>query len=483
MTNVKFLISNKIPNVKCPITKIEHWSFRINNFIRNWKLGIRNYIYFYILFLVFTISHAQMLPPLPIDSLKKIELKYSDTIIKPIPIDTFFLNIFGGNIFGGKLNLQQGLNKKSWLEISLDGGKDFDYSDYLYGNGKINLGWLKKNFWHELELGALYQMRKTKHFEQLLLSYNPIWFISGGSLTFNNHLRGARYIDTRSNFLLAGKLDWNFNFPSSFGIINGDANIFAQIIKKNNYQHWITSAIELTDLITFSDNLYIQPGATYYINKKQIETKVNIGILIMDIKTVLNLSRNSIKPFYFDTLYKNVYPLLVFDSIDYPFCSWQADVQVIWKDLQASINYERYSSYINYSSQDSWILPQYIESHHTALNFGAEYSWQFIKNNIYLKYTPDKINLIPKYTISDSMLINLGRFDFNLVGFFSDKRIFDNQTLKSYLTLSSEIGFNWKSIRPYVGVDNILDNRYEILPSRFSLGRKYFLGIEYLNNK
>ncbi len=67
--------------------------------------------HFAICYLLFTICYnialAESLPPLPIDRLKKIELKYSDTIIKPIPIDTFYFNLFGGNILGAKLLLQQ----------------------------------------------------------------------------------------------------------------------------------------------------------------------------------------------------------------------------------------------------------------------------------------------------------------------------------------------------------------------------------------
>jgi hypothetical protein len=435
----------------------------------------------YSLLIILTIVsiQAQTLPPLPIDSLKKIELKYSYTLIKPVPIDTLHLNLFGGNIFGGRFFLLHPINKKCLLNTNLEGAKDFDYSNYYYGNGKINFGWLTKNFWQEFELRAFWKKRELRYCQELSLAYNPIWFISNGTLTFNNELRGTKYIDTETNLLLAGWSDWNFNMPSPIGIIDGEANILAQAIRRDNYKYWTFSTVALTDLITISDNFYTQPGVNYNIEKNQIEPKVDIGIFIANTKILLNLSHHTIKPFYFDTLYNNIYPLLVFDSIDYPLCIWQAGFELSWQDLVISANYERYNSYIRYSSRDTWIIPQFIESRHTALNFGIEYSRRFLKNNFYIYYTPDEINLIPQYTISDSMLINLGRFGFGLVGFYSSQRIFDNQTLNSYIILSSEIGFNWRSVRPYVKVDNILDNRYEILPARFALGRKYFIGLEY----
>jgi hypothetical protein len=432
---------------------------------------------------------AQTLPPLPIDSLKKIELKYSDTLIKPFRIDTLHINLYGGNILGGNLFLLQTISKKCLLNTCLEGNKNFDYSDYLYGNGKINLGWLSKNFWHEFALQPFWKTRAQRYYGQLIFSYNPIWFIANGSITFNNQLRGTKYVDTQSNLLLAGRSDWNFNMPSLIGIINGDANILAQSIRKNNYKYWISSAIALTDLITIGDNFFVQPGVNYNIEKKQIEPTINTGIFVAGVKTFINISHNLIKPFYFDTIYSNVYSLLVFDDIDYPLCAWQAGFQLSWKDLQISTNYQRYRSYIGHSPRsctqgrgsprDTWLIPQFIEGRYRSLNFGIGYSWRFIKNNIYLNYTLDEINLIPRYNFSDSMLINVGRFDFGTVVFISDKRMFDNQMLKSYITLSSEIGFNWKSIRPYIGVDNILDKRYEIFPTRFALGRKYFVGLEY----
>ena len=423
---------------------------------------------------------AQTLPPLPIDDLKKLEFKYSDTLMKPYRIDSLYFNLFGGNIFTGRLFYLQPIKKECLLNATIEGAKNCDYSNYLYGNGKISFGWLSKNFWHEFDIRAFWKKRDQRYYEQLTLSYNPIWFISNGTLTVNNQLRGTKYIDYESNVFLTAQSNWNFNLPSPLGVIDGKADILTQLIRKVNNKYLTTEAVELADLITIGDNFYIQPGIGYNIEKKQIEIEVNTGVLIAGVKTFINISHNSIQPFYFDTLYNNVFPLFVSDNIGYPLCAWQVGFQLSWKDLQISTKYEQYGSYIGYLPRNTWLIPQFIEGRYRSLNFGIGYSWRFIKNNIYLNYTPDEINLIPRYNFSDSMLINVGRFDFGAVVFISDKRIFDNQMLKSYITLSSEIGFNWKSIRPYIGVDNILDKRYEILPNRFDLGRKYYIGLEII---
>jgi len=422
---------------------------------------------------------AQTLPPLPIDSLKKIELQYSDTLIKPFRIDTLYLNLFGGNIFTGRLFFLQPIKKQCLLNATIEGTKNYDYSNYLYGNGKINFGWLSKSFWHEFDIQAFWKKRNQRYYEQLTLSYNPIWFISNGTLTVNNQLRGTKYIDYESNVFLAAQSNWNFNLPSPLGIIDGKTMILTQSPRQVNNKYWTTAAVTLADLITLGDNFYIQPGIGYNIEKKQIESKATVGILINEVKTFLNFTHNSTKPFYFDTLYNNVFPLLVSDNIGYPICAWQVGFKASWRDLQVSANYQRYRSYIGYSPRDSWIIPQLIEGLYTTFNFNVENTWHFLKNNFYLNYTPDVINLIPQYTISDSIIINWGRFDFVEDVFLSGNRAWYNQTLKDFLILSSAIGFNWKSFRFFVGIENVFDVRFEILPARFALGRKYFVGLEY----
>jgi len=438
------------------------------------------YFIFYFLFLILNITFADTILPLPIEDLRKIEMKYDDTLVQPFPLDTIYLKIYGGNIFWGDINLTRVIDKTIFLNLNGKCEKNRDFSNYLLADGKVNLGWSAREFWHEFAFATNWKKRGQRYYQRMEVYYNPIWFTSKGTFTLKNTVRGASYIDTEQNNFFSGCADLAFNSPSRLGIINSNANIFYQANNRAGDKFLTTTSAGLSDLITIGDNLFIKPGVHYNIEKEILTISSNLGFIISGVTTFIDLQQNVLKTFSFDSLYTDVFPFLVTEDLDYPICDWQCGTTIQWKDFRFSGIYQQFSSYLNWvrAQKDSWIIPELLDSTYSQISLNLAGKWRFLKNYFSVNYTPDTRNLVPRYIISDSILINAGKFEIISDIVVAGKRTWYNRTLPNDILLSSQIGYKWRFVKLFARIENILNNKYEILPNRFDTGSNYFIGLE-----
>jgi hypothetical protein len=438
-----------------------------------------------LIFLVTSASLPETIPPLPIEELKKVELHYNDTLLKSLPVDTLYLRLYGWNQIGGNILFSNTIKKRTLFNLDVKGEKNKDYSNYIFSKGDIDIGWITGNFWQELGASAFLKKRTQEYYQQIGVSYNPIWFISSATLMLDNTIRGAQYFNrTRENFV-NGKSELSYNAPSPLGIINADINTLLQNYNNNGPTTLTSTSVGLSDLITIGDNLYLEPGAKYNIEKKRLSIKGDIGFFIKGITTNIDIENNNVNTLYFDTLYSNAFPITVNRDLDYPLCKWNIGLSIQRKNLDFSARYRQFSSLIYWFPMVDPIIPGYDNQNCKNISTTIKVTWSPIINTMTMTYAPDKRNLIPLYTIADSLQINLRSFTFGADCFVNGPRRWETlietyTTQPYYITYSSSIAYKWRYLRLFVNIDNILDNRYEILPFRFSLGRKYYIGLEII---
>jgi hypothetical protein len=435
-------------------------------------------IFFSLVVIQISMVIAETLPPLPIKDLLKVDLHYNDTIIKPVRLDTFRLKLFGGNVMGGDILLNQSIGKKTLLRLNAVGGNNFDYSNYLWEKSGVLLGYLSGDFWQELSLLTMWKKRAQRYYDYYKLSYAPVLFIANGTITLNGGLRKAQYFDYAPNNFLSLYSDLNYNTSSRIGIVNTNIDIISQV--KDMEKPLTNASVGLKDLIIIGDNLFINPGIDYDITQKRLSIKTNLGFFIAGLTTCLDLNYNTVERFYLDSLYTDVFPYLVNEDLDYPIYQWKFGLSVQWRDFKLTGYYQEYSSFFDWTQQDSWIKPELVDSLHTQIGFSLSGKWRFLENCLGVNYIPNPRNLTPNYLISDSILIKLSNWEFisglSIIG----KRVWYDQTLPKNILVMSQLGYQWRFLKLFTRIDNLLDNKYEILPNHFDKGIKYSLGLELL---
>ncbi len=465
MSNVKYLISNK----KRTINKRS--SLKINLFY--FLVFVFNF-----LFLIFNFTYAESLPPLPIKDLIKIDLKYDDTLIKPVPLDTLRIKIYAGNEMGGDISINR-VVKKNWLfNFFLTGKKKFDFSDYLAGQSNFLFGFLYGDFWQEINLSVSKKIRKERYYDYLQFSYNPVIFTKNSTIALNNTLKKTRYIDSTLNNFSSIFSGVNYNVASSVGTINAKVDVFSQTI--NSSPPLTNISGEIKDLITVSDNFYISPCLNYDINQKRLSINNNLGFLISDVITNIDVQYNTIEKFSLDSLYADVYPYLVSHDLKYPVSRIKISASIQWHNFKVSGIYQEYGSFVNWTKQDTWLRPEIVINKHNQINVNLGGKYRFIENHLGINYIPSPWNLMSQYQISDSLLLKIKQWEFIGGITCAGKRNWYNQTLPSYYLITTQLGYHWRHFTIFTRVDNLLNNKYEILPNLFDKGIKYSAGFEFL---
>jgi len=438
-----------------------------------------------LIFILFATPQPETIPPLPIEQLKKIEMHYNDTLIKPFPVDTLFLRLYGWKNYGANIIFSHPIGKKSIFNIDAAAGKNQDYTSYYFAKGNIGIGWLTGNFWQEFGVSIYWKKRAQEYYQQIGLSYTPIWFISSATLMLDNTIRGAQYFNNiRDNFMTATS-NLSYNTPSPLGIINTEANALIQNYYNAGTKTSISSTAGLSDFITIGDNFYIKPGASYNIEKRNLSIIGNIGFFIKGITTNIDVENNNVNTLYFDTLYSNAFPISVNRYLDYPICNWSFGLSINNKFLAGSVHYQQFRTFINwYPVTDTTIIPDYDTRIHRFISIKIQGTCSPIKNILSITYAPDKRMLIPLYTLAESLQFSIHNFILSISCCAYGKRVIEtieSQIIKpSYIFYSSGIAYQWRYLKLFANVENILDNKFEIVPNRFDLGRKYYIGLEII---
>jgi hypothetical protein len=359
-------------------------------------------------------------------------------------------------------------------------GKNQDYTSYYFSKGNTGIGWLTGNFWQELSVSAFWKKRTHEYYRQIGLSYSPIWFISSATLMFDNTVRGARYFNYAQENFITAVSELSYNTPSSIGIINATVNTLFQKYSNNGHTTLTSISVRLEDLITFGDNFYIKPGASYNIEKRNLSIIGNIGFFIKGITTNIDVENNNVNTLYFDTLYSNAFPISVNRYLDYPICNWNIGLSIQKGGSSFSGRYRQFNSYIYWSQTDSLLVPNYLNQKYKDISAMITVNWSPIKNILTFTYAPDKKNLVPLYAISESLNFYMNNFDFGVSSVLSGKRNWYDQILPYYITYSVSLAYKWRYLRLFTHVENILNNTYEIIPYHFNLGRKYCIGLEII---
>ncbi|MEO0083960.1 MAG: hypothetical protein ABIK33_06235, partial [candidate division WOR-3 bacterium] len=265
----------------------------------------------------FRVALAETLPPLPIEKLKKIELFYPDTLIVPGKLDTFFLRLFGGDIFGSDIKYHRLIGKKTLVKLNTFMQKNRDYSAYFYGNSRVDLGWLKKNSWQEINWASIFKKRQDRKYYNFGFGYQPVWFINNSGLFFNTQLCFWEYEDIVNNRFVLSRFNGSFNKPTKVGIINIRTDNSLQTDFDNPQKAQYYSSAGIAHLMMLFNNFYVKPTFNYsffYHNNnfgpKALNCKLNLGYGITDFITAIDFGYNNLQPVVFDTLYANVFPYL-----------------------------------------------------------------------------------------------------------------------------------------------------------------------------
>jgi hypothetical protein len=424
------------------------------------------------------VALSESLPPLPIKDLIKIDLKYNDTIIKPVPLDTLHIKIYAGNVMGGDISLNQVVRKNGLFNLHLGGEKNFDFNYYLAGRGNIFFGFLYGDFWQELNFAAAKKKRDARYFDYLQLSYNPVLFTGIGTITLQNDLKKTRYIDRRQENFSSLYSGINHNIASSIGTINTKIDVLSQTINSQTPLTSITA--ELKDLITIADKLYFCPFLNYDINQKRLSVNNDLGFLISDVITNISVQYNAIEKIRMDSLYADVFPYLVSGDLKYPVSRIKIGTSIQWRNFKISGKYQEYGSFINWTRQDSWLKPEIINNKYNQINVNLTGKYRFLENHFDFNYIPSPWHLMPQHQVSDSVLLKIKRWEFIGSITYSGRRNWYNQTLPSYYFITTQLCYHWRLFKIYTRIDNLLNNKYEVLPNLFDRGIKYSIGFELL---
>lgn len=420
---------------------------------------------------------ASTIPPLPIDALKKIEIGYNDTLIEITLPDTFNLKLYGGNIFGGTLRYTNPIKTRSILSLNADVNKNFDFSDYLFANCLIRYGWLWKNFWQDVSLSLTRNIRLpfdyTQYYENISIGYNPTWFIGSGNLSLDNQIRLSRYYDTISNIFFVSNSNVNINMPTGLGTFNYCTDLLSQSLNKVMFNNNISAKIELTNLIAIGDYFFTKPGVHYNLNKGKVGGSITAGIKLRDVKTFVDVKYQSIQHFYYDTLYIKVCPYLVNTEVSrYPICDYDIGFSLFYKKIGFESRYRRFNSYLSLQSHDRYLQTKIIDTLYQEISFQLNAQYRNLDNHLSVRYPIGKNFITPSLHVSDSIRYHLGKFKialrFDFIG---------NRTLPDYSLFSINLIYQYKLFEFAGYIENIFDNKFEVIPNQLNKARKYFLGL------
>ncbi len=432
------------------------------------------------IFLLSAIKVNDSLPPLPLDKLWKIEMVYHDTLFAKLKIDSFYAQMYVGNILSGDLSFKQPLKKRLLGKFSLHGSKNYDFSEVYNYRGTIDISYLTKKSLQEFNLSVQRKNRAHQDYETGKLSYTPTWFIGQAVLQLKNSFGVTRYIDrTRKHFLWAHS-NFILNYPTLIGNVHCDTDVL--------FQNQFISIFKLNNFITIGDNFSLKPEITYEPKRNRLGFSIQNGFFIKNFTLLADYSKSQTELCYFDTLYQHLYSILVNDDLAYPITDWQGMLSLSIKHHRFSVHYQQYQSYITYNLQDSWFIPVNDNSKFHQYTFRLQNRCRFLNSSAVLGFVPQNLILIPNYFFAESLQIILNNFDINLNVFLSGNRPGYQQILSSFWLLTPEIGYNLnlstpqhqlRKLRFFLGAENILNNKYEILPNKLHYGRKLIVGVAY----
>jgi iron complex outermembrane receptor protein len=113
------------------------------------------------------------------------------------------------------------------------------------------------------------------------------------------------------------------------------------------------------------------------------------------------------------------------------------------------------------------------------LNIDTSYLYLVFKNDDTGLYLPAK----PKHKIQSDIYMIYKDFKANLGGYYLSSSFNDSkniQILKGYFTTNSKVEYNYKKIKFYVEVENLLDKDYDVHIGYPAAGRTYLFGLNYL---
>ncbi|MCX8015074.1 MAG: hypothetical protein N2748_03565 [candidate division WOR-3 bacterium] len=439
------------------------------------------------------IAFAETLPPLPIERLKRIELFYLDTIIKSAKFDSLHLNLFVGNIYGGNVNYQHLVGKRILVQLNTSVQKNHDYKSFFCENSDVDIRWLTKRFWHEISLSSLFKKRQNQKFNKVAFGYQPVWFFNNSGLFFNTNLSFVEYDDVAKNRFLLSKFDVSFNKPTGIGIINiATDNLFQTGLNDLTRPNYCT-AVNLANLIT-KTNFYLKPALNYIfcyddnkIGQKALNFKTNLGFTLAGLITTIDFDYNNLIPISFDTLYARLFPyiinkdLITQAQIRQFLLSWTVKLRTI----SFGGGYQKFKSGLDWHRQEFmpdiaefWIVPEIVDDGYTQISFNFTNNWDFLENGFVVNYISNPKNLMPNYTISDSLIIKIKGWQLlggiNVIG----ERYWVSENLPAQMILIARLSYQRRLVKFFVRCDNLLNNQYEILPNKFDKGIKYYLGFE-----
>jgi hypothetical protein len=433
-----------------------------------------------LLFSLQPILIADTIPPLPIDALKKIELKHNDTLSKTTLPDSLAVQLYAGNIYRGVIKYRHPTKQHAILYINADLNKNFDFSDYLFINTTVKWGWLSKNFWQDVSLELVRNIRlhadNKQYYENIGIRYNPIWFAGNRNINLDNQIRLTRYYDTMPNIFLLARSDLNIDLPTVLGRFNYRTNFIFQSFNRdvNRIVQYISSVnFSLTDLILITDYLFFKLGIHYNLGKGQLGASIMSGLQFNDMQAFLDIKHNSVHYFYWDTLYTNVLPCFVNrESFIYPICDYDVRLTFLLDNIAFTAGYRKFKSYLTWHETDTWLQAKISDTLFQELTLQISNQYRSLRNVFFLCYPVQQFFLTPNFLIADSLIYSFNRYTLGISFNLASKR-----TLPAYALFSANLVYQYKFLILSGHIENILDNKYEIIPGRFSQGRKYYLGL------
>ncbi len=425
---------------------------------------------------------ADTIPPLPLEELKKLNIQFQDTLL-PFPLsDTFSLQVTGGNILASSLLFSKAIFSKSHLKIFALVDKNYDYTNYLKFNSRINYGWLTINSWQNLSVGLTDNLRydlspldAKSAYQNINVMYHPIWFIKNIYFDTKQNIRLSRYLNPEDKNYLGNDLILKINHPTWLGNLTYQTDLLYQTTKKINFDNNLSCKVNLSHLFLITPRFFIQPSLSYYLPEKQIGERVNLGILFSNIKTLFDLQHNTVIPYYFDTLYANLLPYRFETSpLKYLQSDYTLTVSIIWHHNRIKGSFAQYNSYLTLQPIHDSLLYQTILSQLRTIEFSMRNQLYGITNNLIINYPFGNFFITPNFNLTDSLSYQFKKMLIGLSYQYVAKR-----TLPSYSIFSFNFGYHYKNINLTTVIENIFNNHYYLTQTNTHKGRKYYLTISF----
>lgn len=457
------------------------------------------FFFFFIFGFLYSLAQEDSLPPLP--NPYDLELKLTLPEEKLKLTDTAEFILLGGITHSSSdLNFGKPFNSKLVIPIRwrnkfllLYGNYliDTDYELYRLFATQISFYFPIRTAFFKNSLSLERKDRLLAYFERMIISHwsvHPFFF---GELNPKFDFHFSRFSRYRSYLLykLWGQNDYiiptiigNLGFTSAF------------LIQSKTYP---IGLVGLFDHIILKELTFLKPKISYWFGAKSsnflrttdspnITFGVEFGTQIKKILTLFQFACNERQLFDFDSIYTDVGPLLVKQSLCYPISQLMIKISILTANHELSLCARFDKDQVHWVQSDSGGRLLYYPANSGQKS--AYFNWQlknsisgFLsanfsgQNRLILELNPGGLSLVPVLTFSDCLTLIFKKFGFMLSGQLIGTRECGGCKLNPVFRLDTDLFYSHSFFQVKGGCRNVLKTDWEVYPNYKDKSRKIFV--------